>query len=99
MGVRLVSESLSSSIEPLPPRESIQMSRNSIQERDNDEPTGEEIRLWMEFACWTTLVMAPIINWLNGPAVSDDQYVVRTGLIVFAACGGIGFRLSAWLRC
>lgn len=65
---------------------------------DDREPTWEEIRPWAEFYCWTTLILAPIINWLNGPAVSDDQYVVRTGLIVLALCGGIALRLYVWLK-
>jgi len=65
---------------------------------DVGEPTWEEIRPWAEFCCWTALVMAPIINWVNGPAVSQDQFVVRTGLIVLAACGGIGLRFYALLR-
>jgi hypothetical protein len=66
--------------------------------QDNSEATWEEIRPWAEFCCWTTLVMAPIINWLNGPAVSNGQAVVRTGLIVLAAFGGIALRLYAWLK-
>lgn len=65
---------------------------------DDREPTWDEIRTWAEFYCWTTLILAPVINWLNGPAVSDDQFVVRTGLIIAAMCGGIGLRISAWFR-
>lgn len=63
-----------------------------------DDLTPEELRQWLEFSCWTALVMAPILYWLNGPSVSTDQYVVRTGLVVLAACGGIGLRIMAWRR-
>jgi hypothetical protein len=65
---------------------------------DDREPTWDEIRTWAEFYCWATLILAPIINWLNGPAVSNDQLIVRTGLIVVAMCGGIGLRLSTWFK-
>jgi hypothetical protein len=93
-----MTKSSSLQIDQSPSNDSTEMSTNQNQCRDGHEPTWEEIRPWAEFMCWTMLVMAPIINWFNGPAVSDDQYVVRTGLIVLAACGGIGFRLSAWFR-
>jgi hypothetical protein len=55
-----------------------------------------EVRCWLEFASWTTLALAPLLYWLNGPAVSTDQFVVRIGLVILAACGAIGLRLYAW---
>ena len=54
------------------------------------------IRGWLEFCCWTTLALAPFLYWVNGPAVSTDQLVVRTALVVIAAVGAIGLRLCAW---
>lgn len=65
---------------------------------EDDDISPDELRQWLEFSCWTALVMAPILYWLNGPSVSTDQFVVRTGLVVIAACGGIGLRLYAWRR-
>ena len=39
----------------------------------NDPPISwEEVRGWLEFFGWTTLVLTPFLYWVNGPAVSDD---------------------------
>jgi hypothetical protein len=62
------------------------------------ELTAAELRYWIEFGCWATLVLAPFLYWVNGPAVSTDQFVVRTALVVLAACGGVGLRCYAWLH-
>ncbi len=51
---------------------------------------------WLEFACWTVLVLAPLLRWVNGPAVSADQLVVRTTLVVLAAVGAVGLRMINW---
>jgi hypothetical protein len=67
-------------------------------DHQNLELTLEELLGWLEFACWTTLGLAPFLYWINGPAVSTDQFVVRTALVILAACGAIGLRLFAWLR-
>lgn len=70
---------------------------------DNQKPIDEElswaeIRYWVEFGCWTTLALAPFLYWANGPAVSDDQLVVRAALVVLAALGAVGLRVSKLLR-
>ncbi len=46
-----------------------------------------------EFCCWTAVALAPILTWVNGPAVSTDQFVVRTSTFSLALCGAIGLRL------
>lgn len=66
-------------------------------ETPDAELTPNEIRHWAEFACWTTLTLAPFLYWVNGPAVSTDQFVVRTALVILAACGAVGLRTYAWL--
>jgi hypothetical protein len=58
--------------------------------------TPAEVRYWLEFGCWTTLALAPLLYWVNGPAVSTDQLVVRSGLVVLAGCGAGWFRLYGW---
>jgi len=64
---------------------------------ENEKPMDEELswaelRYWVEFGCWTTLALAPFLYWVNGPAVSDDQFVVRTALVGLAALGAVGLR-------
>ncbi|HEV3344830.1 MAG TPA: hypothetical protein VG125_30920 [Pirellulales bacterium] len=62
------------------------------------ELTPQEVRQWADFCCWTSLVLAPLLYWFNGPAVSTDQFIVRTALVVLAAVGAVGLRLYAWLH-
>jgi hypothetical protein len=60
------------------------------------ELTPKEVRGWAEFCCWTALALAPFLYWVNGPAVSRDQFVVRTALVSLAAIGAVGLRAYAW---
>ena len=53
---------------------------------------------WLELGCWTTVVLSPLLYWANGPAVSTDQLVVRSGLVGLALGGGLALRLVACLR-
>lgn len=47
----------------------------------------------MEFVCWVVVLLAPLLRWINGPAVTDDQFVVQVTLFSMALLGGIGLRL------
>lgn len=62
------------------------------------ELTTEEICGWMEFACWTTIVLAPLLYYVNGPSVSTDQFVVRTILVVASVLGALILRWVNWRR-
>lgn len=62
------------------------------------ELSSAEIRGWVEFGCWTILALAPVLYWVNGPAVSPDQFVVRSALIAIAASGALGLRTLALVR-
>ena len=64
----------------------------------NEELSLDEILPWLEFGCWTALVLAPLLYYVNGPSVSTDQAVVRTGLVILAAFGAITLRFVNW-RC
>jgi hypothetical protein len=66
---------------------------------ENERPmTPAEIVGWVEFACWTMVALAPFLYWVNGPAVSTDQFVVRTALVSLALTGGIVIRVTKWIR-
>ena len=60
--------------------------------------TSAEILYWAEFSCWTVLVLCPFLYWINGAAVSTDQFVVRTALVVMSLCGAIALRVMKILR-
>jgi hypothetical protein len=73
------------------------MNGPSLESRDA-ELTARELRGWIEIGCWTTLLLAPLLSRVNGPAVSVDQSVMRTGLVLAAASGAVGLRLYARRR-
>ena len=65
---------------------------------ENAPLTPKEIRGWVEFCAWTALALAPFLYWVNGPAVSNDQFVVRTALVCLAAVTAVSLRIYAWLE-
>lgn len=74
------------------------MSDERFEHIEEPELTPRQVGGWLEFCCWTTLVLAPFLYWANGPAVSTDQFVVRTSLVAMAAVGVAGFRTYSWLN-
>ncbi len=75
------------------------MCKNSDDDASNVGPLSERAILgWLELGCWTMVALAPFLYWVNGPAVSTDQLVVRSGLVGFALGGGLALRLAACLR-
>ena len=65
---------------------------------DETNESAAGLDLPLEFMCWTMVVLAPILSWVNGPSVSTDQYVVRTAVFALALTGGIVFRLVKIVR-
>jgi hypothetical protein len=66
-----------------------------------DEPSGESVRFRdvapaIEFMCWVVVVLAPILRWVNGAAVTDDQFVVQVALVCLALGGAVGLRIYQW---
>lgn len=59
---------------------------------------GEQVAGWIEMGCWTALVLTPFLYWVNGPAVSQDQLVVRWIVVIVAMGGAIGLRIRCWSR-
>jgi hypothetical protein len=49
-----------------------------------------------ETVCWTALALAPLLRWANGPAVSDDQFVMQLSIVCLAALGAVGLRVYHW---
>lgn len=66
-------------------------------QNDKSNITTAEVLYWLEFACWTTLLLAPFLRWVNGAAVSTDQFVVRTAVVSLALLGGVVLRTYKWL--
>jgi hypothetical protein len=62
----------------------------------SDEVSLRDLAGWFEFGCWTTLALCPVLYYVNGPAVSHDQFIVRTGLVVMALAGAVPLLLRRW---
>jgi hypothetical protein len=69
-------------------------SENTVQA--GETLTNEEIPGWIEFSCWTMLVLTPVLYYVNGPAVSPDQLVVRTALVIVALIGAGSLSFRRW---
>lgn len=65
-------------------------------ESPDDDIEIESLLNWLEFASWTAIALFPFLYWVNGPAVSTDQYVVRSILVVVAVVSAIGLRSWHW---
>lgn len=62
-----------------------------------DGKQDHRIPLWVvEVGCWTTVLLAPFLYWVNGPAVSTDQLVMRIVVLGLALLGGIAIRSVRW---
>lgn len=65
---------------------------SEIESVSSDDIDLDELLPWIEFGCWTAIVLFPFLYWVNGPAVSTDQYVMRNILICVAVVGAFGLR-------
>jgi hypothetical protein len=59
---------------------------------EHQEASPLVLRYWLEFACWTTLALIQFLYWIDGPAVSEDQFVFRAVIVGIAACGAMALR-------
>lgn len=50
----------------------------------------------VEFACWVALAIAPLLRWINGPAVTFDQFVTQMIVLSLAVIGAFGLRAYNW---
>jgi hypothetical protein len=48
--------------------------------------------------CWVVVLLAPILRWVNGPAVTTDQFVMQVSLVGLAVVGGVALRFYNWSR-
>src|SRR5687768_10263214 len=69
---------------------------NDLEDNSKDDIELQAVLPWVEFGCWTAIVLFPFLYWINGPAVSTDQFVMRTILICVAVIGAIGLRFWNW---
>lgn len=78
--------------------ENLPAALGEMNEHDEVSIERDEVLGWIEFGCWTALALTPFLYWVNGPAVSQDQLVVRWAVVIIAIVGGAGLRLRYWRR-
>lgn len=66
---------------------------------NDDTITLRDILLTIEMFCWLTLAFIPLLRWVSGDSVSDDQYVIRCMLTGFATIGAVLSLAYRILRC
>jgi hypothetical protein len=52
----------------------------------------------IEFVCWAIVVLAPLLRLINGPAVTNDQFVIQVTLFSVALLSAIALRVYQLLR-
>jgi hypothetical protein len=64
------------------------------EESQSDEaPTFREIAPALEFSCWVVVGLAPFLRWVNGAAVTNDQFAIQISLTSIALAGALSIRL------
>ncbi|HMO83986.1 MAG TPA: hypothetical protein PKC18_03600 [Lacipirellulaceae bacterium] len=58
-----------------------------------DAPTFHAVAPALEFACWVVAALAIPLRWINGPAVTDDQFTFQVVLVAVAVAAGASLRV------
>jgi hypothetical protein len=64
--------------------------------RDDKDVRFRDVAPAIEFACWVVVALAPFLRWINGAAVTDDQFVIQVSLVTLALSGALGLRIYNW---
>ena len=51
-----------------------------------------------EFVCWVVVALCPMLRFINGAAVTSDQFAIQVALFSLALTGAIGLRVYSFLR-
>lgn len=57
-----------------------------------------ESSLAIELMCWLVALLAPILRYANGPAVTPDQFAIQLGLSCTALFAAVVLRMYDWRR-
>ena len=52
----------------------------------------------LEFMCWIIVLLVPFLRWVNGAAVTDDQFYFQCALAMSALIGAVSLRLYSWRK-
>ena len=72
-------------------------SNKPMLDRDDGPPIRfSEISLAIEFCCWVVIALTPFLRWVNGAAVTEDQFIIQVAIVTLAVTGAIGLRVYNW---
>ena len=57
------------------------------------ETSFRDISTAIEFMCWTVVFLAPFLQWINGAAVTSDQFVIQVTFVSLAAVSALVLRI------
>jgi hypothetical protein len=52
----------------------------------------------IELVCWIVVVLCPVLRLVNGPAVTNDQFLFQVALFSLALLAAVALRLYQLLR-
>ena len=62
-----------------------------------DEPANtislRDVSDAIEFSCWITVALIPVLRWINGAAVTRDQLFMQIGLGILVIIAALGLRI------
>ncbi len=47
----------------------------------------------IKFVCWMVVFLAPLLRWINGAAVTSDQFFIQVALFSVALAGAVVLRV------
>ena len=50
----------------------------------------------LEFICWIIVILIPFLRWVNGAAVTDDQFYIQCTIAATSLIGAVSLRLYNW---
>lgn len=62
----------------------------------NEQVNFHDVAPALEFLCWIVLLLIPFLRWVNGAAVTDDQFFVQCTMTTIALLGAISLRIYNW---
>ncbi len=65
---------------------------------ETEEITFSDISPALEFVCWVVVCLAPFLRWVNGAAVTTDQFYIQVTLFSIAILGAVVLRVVHFLR-
>jgi len=67
-------------------------------DQNTEEITFSDISPALEFMCWVVVLLAPFLRWINGAAVTTDQFYIQVALFSAALTGAIVLRVVHLVR-